>query len=439
MRLVLRLFVYVLCYVTPFAVAQYHAENYGFYDFGSRYSPWWIFLYGTAFALSAFVVGIPGLVERTGQAFVGSAIAAAMPFALASLFFLLVDPDVRSRLIVGGPALILFGVFVVVSLIHASMVRRSVLSDRVVVIADSSDVSDFERDLDRPPERKFTVKDVIDPSVIVQNPALLSERVAAANANLIVLSEASQASSEIVEQAALLHEEGIRIRGMSAFGDEWLGRVPVKELARTSLWFDIRDLHEGQYIRLKRLMDLTITVLVFPIFVLSLPVVLVGNIAGNRGPLFFRQQRVGQRNELFRIWKYRTMTPGSNADGAGKWTSMDDPRITSFGLLLRRTHLDELPQLLNVLVGELSIVGPRPEQLHYVEELSQTIPFYGLRHAVRPGVTGWAQVKYPYGASEEDALEKLQYELYYLRHQSLSLDLRICLRTVLTIVRGEGR
>jgi lipopolysaccharide/colanic/teichoic acid biosynthesis glycosyltransferase len=146
--------------------------------------------------------------------------------------------------------------------------------------------------------------------------------------------------------------------------------------------------------------------------------------------------RVGRYASRFTIYKFRTMRPG---DAAGTWTSPNDPRITPFGRMLRRTHLDELPQAINLLKGDLSLVGPRPEQVHYVEELSEKIPFYGLRHLVRPGITGWAQVKYDYGASELDAMEKLQYEFYYLRHQGLGLDARIVGRTLRSVVGRGGR
>jgi lipopolysaccharide/colanic/teichoic acid biosynthesis glycosyltransferase len=130
------------------------------------------------------------------------------------------------------------------------------------------------------------------------------------------------------------------------------------------------------------------------------------------------------------------MRPG---DGRSTWTADGDPRITPFGAWLRRTHLDELPQMINILRGDLSLVGPRPEQPQYVEELTGKISFYRLRHLVRPGLTGWAQVKYPYGASSLDAFEKLQYEFYYLRHQSLTLDLRIIGRTIRSVIGRAGR
>jgi lipopolysaccharide/colanic/teichoic acid biosynthesis glycosyltransferase len=166
-------------------------------------------------------------------------------------------------------------------------------------------------------------------------------------------------------------------------------------------------------------------------------VVALGDLFANRGPLFYRQRRVGRANEEFTIWKYRTMRRDDDAPTA--WTSDADPRVTPFGRLLRRTHLDELPQTINLLKGELSTVGPRPEQPHYVDLLAEKIRFYRLRHLVRPGITGWAQVKYDYGSTEIDAMEKLQYEFWYLRHQSLTLDLRVLVRTLRSVLGRTGR
>ncbi len=177
------------------------------------------------------------------------------------------------------------------------------------------------------------------------------------------------------------------------------------------------------------------------VFVVLVPFVALGDLIANRGPLLFRQERVGKQGRPFHILKFRTMRPDPRLtdSGAGTWTQRNDPRVTSFGRVLRVTHLDELPQAINILRGDISVVGPRPEQPHYVDELASSLPFYELRHLVRPGLTGWAQVKYPYGADEADAREKLQYEFWYLRHQSLSVDLRIIGRTVRSVLGGGGR
>ena len=172
------------------------------------------------------------------------------------------------------------------------------------------------------------------------------------------------------------------------------------------------------------------------------PVVFVGDLVANRGPLLFRQPRTGRNGVEFEMLKFRTMRAGPSAAAPlsnPDWTAEDDARVTRFGRVLRRTHLDELPQVVNVLRGELSVVGPRPEQPQLVAELEAKIPFYRIRHLVRPGLTGWAQVKYPYAATEAETLQKLQYEVFYLRRQSLALDVRIVARTIRSVVGREGR
>jgi exopolysaccharide biosynthesis polyprenyl glycosylphosphotransferase len=155
------------------------------------------------------------------------------------------------------------------------------------------------------------------------------------------------------------------------------------------------------------------------------------------GPVFYKQERVGKARHLFQVIKFRSMVEDAEKDGA-VWASTNDSRVTRFGSFMRKTRIDELPQLFNVLKGEMSLVGPRPERPVFVERLKEAIPFYDIRHAVRPGVTGWAQVCYPYGASEEDALRKLEYDLYYIKHMSVPLDLLVIFRTVKTVLFAKG-
>jgi lipopolysaccharide/colanic/teichoic acid biosynthesis glycosyltransferase len=206
-----------------------------------------------------------------------------------------------------------------------------------------------------------------------------------------------------------------------------------------SLFFDIGEVHRIRYGRVKRIVDVAAGVVGLPLLALAIPFVLLGNTVANRGPLFYGQDRVGRGGTTFRIHKFRSMRP----DGAvlADWTSEDDPRITPFGRVLRHSHLDELPQVWNILKGDLSLVGPRPEQPRYVAELTEKLPFYELRHIVRPGLTGWAQVKYGYAGDERDALEKLQFDFHYLRRQSLSFDMRIVARTMRSVlgIHGRGR
>jgi lipopolysaccharide/colanic/teichoic acid biosynthesis glycosyltransferase len=239
-------------------------------------------------------------------------------------------------------------------------------------------------------------------------------------------------------QAAMLHERGVRVRTLSLFYEQWLGKLPVNELEKVSLLFDIGEVHAPRYARVKRIFDIVLASFGSLVLVLVTPIVLAGNLIANRGPLFYRQPRVGRNGRVFDIVKFRTMLEAGSADGSDP-TIEHDPRVTRFGGLLRRAHLDELPQMLNILRGELSVVGPRPEQPHLVDRLAAKIPFYGTRHLVRPGLTGWAQVNYHYGADEQDAIEKLQYEVYYLRRQGLALDLRIVARTLRAVLGREGR
>ena len=190
--------------------------------------------------------------------------------------------------------------------------------------------------------------------------------------------------------------------------------------------------------RVKRLIDVTLSILVL---LLSVPVLLLCSILiklSSRGPVFFRQTRVGLHGKPFTIFKLRTMRQDAEQSGA-QWAKTDDPRVTWVGSFLRKSRLDELPQSWNVLKGDMSFVGPRPERPEFTSMLREDIPYYDLRHTVKPGISGWAQVIFPYGASKEDAIRKLQYELYYIKHQSLLLDLNIMVRTAFTVFQRAGR
>jgi sugar transferase (PEP-CTERM system associated) len=157
------------------------------------------------------------------------------------------------------------------------------------------------------------------------------------------------------------------------------------------------------------------------------------------GPIFFKQERVGQDGKVFTLFKFRSMRTDAEKDGHPVWAGENDPRVTRVGALIRKTRVDEIPQLWNVLKGDMAIVGPRPERPYFVEKLRHVIPYYDQRHTVKPGITGWAQVRYPYGASVQDAVEKLQYDLFYIKHMSLVFDLSILFETIKVIIFGRGR
>jgi lipopolysaccharide/colanic/teichoic acid biosynthesis glycosyltransferase len=174
-----------------------------------------------------------------------------------------------------------------------------------------------------------------------------------------------------------------------------------------------------------------------------LPVVLVACMAillecRCRGSAFYTQTRVGEGGRLFQIYKFRSMVIDAEQDGVARWAEKNDTRITRVGAFLRKFRLDELPQLFNILKGDMSFIGPRPERPEFVERLSHDLPYYNERHRVKPGLSGWAQIRYPYGASVEDGLEKLQYDLYYVKNYSILLDALILLQTAEVVLLGRG-
>ena len=169
-----------------------------------------------------------------------------------------------------------------------------------------------------------------------------------------------------------------------------------------------------------------------------MPFILLGNAIANRGPLFYSQERIGRNGNLFKIIKFRTMVKNAEKDGA-VWAKKNDIRITPFGKFLRNSRLDEIPQFINIFTGDMSLIGPRPERPYFVKELSQILPFYETRHIIKPGLTGWAQVKTRYGFSVDDSLLKLQYDLYYIKHRSFFLDINILVKTLSTIIFYRGQ
>lgn len=312
--------------------------------------------------------------------------------------------------------------------------RRRGRVNRVVALVAKRDAEQLEIDAAEGPwEQRFTLAAVVTDE---EQFGSVAEVCTAHRATTLVLGPLAAADPLVAERAAIVHQAGVRVRSLDDFYDEVFGKLPLTSLDRFALMGDIESLH-GSYGALKRTTDLVLATLGAVVLLVVTPLVVLGNVFGNRGPLFFKQRRVGLRGREFDIWKFRTMTPGA-IDVSG-WTTNDDPRITPFGKFLRRTHLDELPQVINIFLGELSVVGPRPEQVTYVRQLEAKLPFYAARHLVRPGLTGWAQVKYPYAASEEDAFVKLQYDLHYVRHESLATDLRILWLTLRHLLVEGGR
>ena len=241
-----------------------------------------------------------------------------------------------------------------------------------------------------------------------------------------------------MDQLLTCRTRGIKILDLAAFYERSHAEVPVDSLKASWLVYG-EGFVQGPARRVaKRAFDVASSAF---LLVVAAPVMLLAVLAiklDSRGPVFYRQERVGLGGRGFQCVKFRSMRIDAESDGVARWATKNDSRVTRVGAFLRKTRIDELPQLFSVLKGEMSIVGPRPERPEFVDKLKSQIPFYDLRHGVKPGVTGWAQVRYSYGASVEDARKKHQFDLYYVKNNTLLLDLQILVETVTVVLFREG-
>ena len=232
--------------------------------------------------------------------------------------------------------------------------------------------------------------------------------------------------------------DGVQFDHLASVYEEYTGKIAVENLRPSWLIFSQGFSKSRVLAVAKRGMDVLVALLGLLMLAPVIALVAIAVRLTSSGPAFYSQRRVGYHGRVFVIHKFRSMRADAEAATGAVWSVENDPRVTPVGRFLRRTRLDEVPQLWNVLVGDMSIVGPRPERPEFVADLTAQIPFYGQRHVVRPGVTGWAQIRHSYGSSVDDALHKLQYDLFYIKHMSIALDLFICLETLKTVLVRRG-
>ncbi len=241
-----------------------------------------------------------------------------------------------------------------------------------------------------------------------------------------------------VEELLDLRLGGVRVEEATSWLEKISGRIEVEQLYPSWLIF-AEGFRFTEFFRIvRRVLNLSLALTALILSLPLIPFIVLAVKLSSPGPALYRQQRVGRRGKIFFCYKFRTMRKDAEADTGATWASDDDPRITRVGKFLRSSRLDEIPQLWCVLRGDMHFVGPRPERPEFVDWLSKEIPYYGVRHVVRPGITGWAQVQYKYGNTLEDAREKLQYDLFYIKNASLGLDLLILFQTVKIVVLGRG-
>lgn len=266
----------------------------------------------------------------------------------------------------------------------------------------------------------------------------LSSAISLQRVNRIIISLDDRREKLPVELLLSMKSRGVHIQDGTEFYEQITGKIPIESLRLGVLLFSAGFRLSHFLVIYKRVASILVSAAGLVLSLPLLPFVALAIALTSRGPLLYHQKRVGKDDTVFYCHKFRTMRIDAEADIGATWAGDEDPRITSVGRFLRITRLDEIPQLWNVLKGEMSLVGPRPERPEFIEWLKKEIPFYNLRHTVRPGITGWAQIRYKYGSSLEDAREKLRYDLFYIKNMSPGLDALIFFDTVKTILLRRG-
>lgn len=394
----------------------------------------WAVLFVAIASSTAYVVDLPNR-GRVSRSAAGGLIAGAVAVVVVASLQALTTSQYL-------PRFVLFSMPIGLGLnsILWTLFLRGQLNSRnemLVLLADDDRSELFLEELARFGPDQFDVQRVVVGRPAFDRASLLSsgQDELSSPVTWVIVDLDNPLAREICGRLVGKRSKKLRIRTLSGFCDEFFGKLWLEGLDDSNLIFDIAELHHQTYQRLSRLVDVTFGFVLLIAFAFVSPFVVVGNALGNRGPIFYRQPRIGRGDVAFSILKFRTMGVSSEPT---VWTTENDPRITPFGGLLRKLHIDELPQALNILRGDIAIVGPRPEQVGYVELLTREIPFYQLRHVIRPGLTGWAQVNYKYGSTIEDARVKLSYDLHYIRNQNLLLDLKILVRTARNIFGMKG-
>ncbi|NCF21118.1 MAG: TIGR03013 family PEP-CTERM/XrtA system glycosyltransferase, partial [Haliea sp.] len=368
---------------------------------------------------------------------------------LAIIFVALLESDLN-RTTYALAAAFAFGATLINRIVFNRILNRDRFKRRVLVYGvgeAASAISDTMRR--RSDRRNFTIVGFVgagdEPtrpqSERITNPQQpLAEYVRQAEIDQIVVALDAAMSDASAQALCQCRDNGIEVVELVDFFEREAGKILVDFVSPARMAFIHSLPRRGISRLLKRGFDIAAGLLLFAV---TWPVMLVTAVAiwledGIGAQILFSQERVGLDGKTFRLLKFRSMREDAEADGISRWASRNDSRVTRVGAVIRRLRIDELPQIINVLAGQMAFIGPRPERPEFVADLSAKIPYYAARHCVKPGITGWAQLNYPYGASVEDSRQKLQFDLYYFKNHSLVLDLMICIATVEVILFGKG-
>ncbi len=391
-----------------------------------------------------FRFALEGMLLRLGMAFVSAAIT-------LTLFYYVVPDVFLDRGVFASSFIAAITLLSATRIFFVKTIDKNTLRRRILVLGAGSQAAQIPRHLRRRVDTQgFTIvgyvhvrgeHDVVDESMIMRPDETLFSL-----ANEMDVDEIVVAVGERRRKGFPVHDlldcklSGIDVIDLLGFFERETGKVKLDIMSPSWMIFSDGFNQSGAQNTQKRIFDIVISLGLLSI---SWPFMLMVAIAikfegKGRGSIFYRQIRVGQHWQLFNVYKFRSMREDAEKGGKAQWAKENDDRVTRVGNFIRKTRLDELPQIFNVLKGNMSFVGPRPERPEFVTQLSEQIPYFAERHRVKPGITGWAQICYPYGASEKDSLEKLQFDLYYIKNYSLFLDLVIILQTAHSVIAGKG-
>ena len=347
--------------------------------------------------------------------------------------------------------ILFFGIFV--SLwrhIYNRLILSKKFIEKIIFVGLSKETLELVRNINQKPQIGFFVSGIIQLSQIdltcfkpgeidvISNEDKIREYIDLHKIKTVVITAETADAPRIINELYKSLDLQINILDLPSFAEKFTGKVLINIIGQ--MWFleNVREGAKQAYEAIKRVMYIFLSGMLLLLTALFVPLVYLAIKISSNGPGFFMQQRTGKNGKKFMAVKFRTMYNNAEKNGP-QWAQISDPRITIVGKFLRKTRIDEIPQLINVLRGEMSFVGPRPERPEFIEKLKEKIPFYETRLLIKPGITGWAQINFPYGSSEEDALEKLQYDLYYIKNRSFIVDLSILLKTVKIVLSGKGQ
>ncbi len=436
-----------------FAVIVAPVFKYGIRD-ANRFDHVWTYLpAGMLFALvmylSLTVMGMywRGLREDYWGIVFRLAASTLVAVTITSILFYALPGLALERRVFGYAVIMSFLMLWLFRTLHYFFADHKALHQRVLVLGTGKKAGEIDRLRRKADQAGYTLvgfvhvsgqRDLLPDEKILYSDKPLVELVQEHDIDEIVVAIDDRRKSFPVDEMLECKMSGVYVVDLSDFLERQTRRIKLETLHPSSMIFSEGYSQAVVKKYSKRLFDIIVSLLML-LLVWPLMLLTALAIALETGmPLLYRQERVGKNGRIFKVLKFRSMYYNKASSEEPNWTQVDDERVTRLGKLIRRVHLDELPQLINVLSGEMSFVGPRPETPQFVEKLSSEIPFYNLRHKVNPGITGWAQISYPYGSSLKDAIAKLEYDLYYMKKYSVSFDVVIMMQTAQAILMGKG-